>query len=543
MWQLVDYTPAPLVNAYVGLSFTSGRYLGYYLAVYSGELPSNTTMAGYFSVTGVGTTGAYVAMHRDLVHDYQAVFGSLPDDYLFELSQNVNTVSNRLSLLTDDLYLYDDPYPRITNVQRNPLAPEALQPVQVAATILGQEAQFLHYRVNGASWATIPMYLIGSNNYEAWILGRVHNEFVEYYLTANDSWVWTAIALNGSNYFSYTAIDHTPPTVGSVARTPVNPIYTNQVNVSVIADDPGSYVAACALYYRSNGGAWTVAYMADTGSLNGYYAYIPARAWNTHVEYYVNATNFAMLSTIDDNSGSYYSYTVGDTVNPVISSIVRTPTGVNYLQTPVIDCDATDAGSGVKSVLVFYRLNGGTWTSASMTHTTGSHYQLSLGTPQPFGTVVQYYLNASDNAGNRRVDNNAGSYYSYTVVDNVNPLVAITAPTAGQTVSGTVTIAVTASDEGTNITRVEIRIDNVLVSNDTSAPYQFAWNTAIVANGDHTIVVTAFDYAGNSASDTVALTVNNATPPAGIPGFPWPAILLAGVAAISLSLLRRRRVH
>jgi hypothetical protein len=438
MWQLVDYTPASLVNAYVELSFTSGRHLVYYLAVYSGELPSNTSMAGYFSVVGMGTTGAYIAMHRDLVHDYQAVFGSLPDDFLFELSQTVNTVSNRLSLMMDDLYLYDDPYPRITNVQRTPLAPEALQPVQVTATIVGQDAQFLHYRVNGGSWGTIPMYFIGSDNYEAWIVGRVHNEFVEYYLTANDSWVWTATGLNGSDYFSYTAIDHTPPTVDSIARTPVTPIYTNQVNVSVIADDPGSYVAACALYYRLNGGAWTETDMSPTGSLNSHYAYIPAQPWNTHVEYYVNATNFAQLSTID---------------------------------------------------------------------------------------------------------NNGGSYYSYTVVDNVNPSVAITSPTASQTVSGTVTIAVTASDAGTNITRVEIRVDDVLVSKDTSAPYQFAWNTATVANGDHTIVVTAFDYAGNSASDTVAVTVNNTAPPAGIPGFPWPAILLAGVAAISLSLLRRRRMH
>jgi hypothetical protein len=543
MWQLADYTPAPLVNAYVGLSFTSGKYLGYYLAVYPGELPSNMSTAGYFNVTGVGTTGAYIAMHRDLVHDYQAVFGSLPDDYLYELSQNVNTVSSRLSLMTDDLYLYDDPYPRITNVQRNPLAPEVLQPVQVTATIVGQEAQFLHYRVNGASWATIPMYPIGSNNYEAWILGRVYNEFVEYYLTANDSWVWTAIALNGTAYWSYTPIDHTPPSLGSVARTPVNPVYTNQVNVSAIAVDPGSWVALCALYYRSNGGAWTEVDMSSTGSVDGYYAYIPARAWNTYVEYYVNATNFAQLSAIADNGGIYFGYTVGDTINPLVGSIARTPSTVNYLDTPVVSCDVTDAGSGVKSVLVFYRLNGGSWTSAPMMQTSGNHYEFTLATPQPYGTFVQYYINASDNAGNRRVDNNGGSYYSYTVVDNINPSVAITAPSASQTVSGTTTIAVTASDDGTNVTHVEIRVDGTLVSNDTSAPYQFAWNTATASNGDHTIVVTAFDYAGNSASDTVTVTVNNAAPPAGIPGFPWPAILLACVAAITLSVLRRRRIR
>jgi hypothetical protein len=547
MWRLEDYTPASLANAYISVTFTNGQYLGYYLAVFPGELPSNTSSSGFFNVTGVGTTGQWIAMHRDLAHDYEAVFGSLPDTVFWQLSQTVNAPpSNRLSLLTDDLYLYDAPVPRITNVQRNPLTPEPLDPIQVTATITGQDAQFLHYRVNNVSWIVVPMYPIGANDYEAWILGRQHNDFVEYYVTANDTWGWTTTALNGGAYWSFTVIDHTPPSLGSVARTPTNPIYTNQVNVSAIAADPGSHILSCVLYYRSNGGAFTSVAMSSTGSVDGYYAYIPARPWNTNVEYYVNATNFAQLSTIDDNAGGYYWYIVGDTVSPVISNIARNPTVVSYLDTPVVGCDITDAGSAVGSALLFYRLNGGTWTSAAMTHTTGNHYQVSLGTPQPYGTVVQYYFNSSDNAGNRRIDNNGGSYYSYTVADNVNPSVAITAPNADQTVSGTLTIAVSASDAGTNITHVDIVIDGTTVSSDTSSPYEYEWNTATATNGVHTIIVIAFDFAGNSANQSITVTVQNVTTPTTttqppIPGFPWAAILLASVAAVSLSLLRRRR--
>ena len=90
------------------------------------------------------------------------------------------------------------------------------------------------------------------------------------------------------------------------------------------------------------------------------------------------------------------------------------------------------------------------------------------------------------------------------------PVVTITNPTDGQTVSGTVTIQVDASDDN-GISKVEIYIDNVFTSTLTTAPYSYQWNTTTAANGSHTLRTTAYDTADQTADDQVSVTVNNTT--------------------------------
>jgi hypothetical protein len=61
--------------------------------------------------------------------------------------------------------------------------------------------------------------------------------------------------------------------------------------------------------------------------------------------------------------------------------------------------------------------------------------------------------------------------------------------------------------------------------------------------GRYGLTVTAYDAYDNHASVTLTIIIEPATSPPPIPGFTWPAILLASVAAVSLSLYRRRRRH
>jgi len=93
--------------------------------------------------------------------------------------------------------------------------------------------------------------------------------------------------------------------------------------------------------------------------------------------------------------------------------------------------------------------------------------------------------------------------------DTTPPTVALTAPADGATVSGSVTISATASDN-VGVSRVEFRVDGSLVGTSTAAPYQVSWNTASVGNGGHTVTAQAFDAAGNSASSSRSVTVSNA---------------------------------
>ncbi|MGD2087338.1 MAG: Ig-like domain-containing protein [Candidatus Aminicenantes bacterium] len=88
------------------------------------------------------------------------------------------------------------------------------------------------------------------------------------------------------------------------------------------------------------------------------------------------------------------------------------------------------------------------------------------------------------------------------------PTVTITNPTDGQTVSGTITIQVDASDDN-GISKVEIYIDNVLTATLTVVPYTYQWNTTTAANGSHTIKATAYDTADQTTDDQVSVNVNN----------------------------------
>ncbi|HVG57555.1 MAG TPA: PHB depolymerase family esterase [Hyalangium sp.] len=93
--------------------------------------------------------------------------------------------------------------------------------------------------------------------------------------------------------------------------------------------------------------------------------------------------------------------------------------------------------------------------------------------------------------------------------DTTAPTVNVTAPANGATVSGTVTITASASDN-VGVSRVEFFVDGALVGTDTSSPYSFAWNSAAVANGSHALMARAYDAAGNVGTDNdTSVTVSN----------------------------------
>ncbi len=119
--------------------------------------------------------------------------------------------------------------------------------------------------------------------------------------------------------------------------------------------------------------------------------------------------------------------------------------------------------------------------------------------------------------------------------DTTPPTVAITAPSSGQTVSGTVNVAASASDTQSNITQVRFYLNgsNTPFSTDSSSPFAASWNTAGVANGTYSITARATDSAGNEGASTpVSVTVHNVvpdtTPPTTAISFPAGGARLSG---------------
>jgi len=95
--------------------------------------------------------------------------------------------------------------------------------------------------------------------------------------------------------------------------------------------------------------------------------------------------------------------------------------------------------------------------------------------------------------------------------DATPPTVAITAPTDAATVSGSVAVDATATDN-VGVSSVTFAVDGATIGTDTTAPYEVSWDTSLVANGAHTLTTQGLDATGNiGSSPPVGVTVDNAT--------------------------------
>jgi hypothetical protein len=123
-----------------------------------------------------------------------------------------------------------------------------------------------------------------------------------------------------------------------------------------------------------------------------------------------------------------------------------------------------------------------------------------------------YRVTAEDAAGNVGSASNEAS--AAAAADTTAPTVALTEPADGTTVSGTITVSATASDD-VGVAAVQFLLDGAnLGTEDASEPYSVAWDTSGAANGSHTLSAVARDGAGNSmTSAPVAVTVQNTAPP------------------------------
>lgn len=84
--------------------------------------------------------------------------------------------------------------------------------------------------------------------------------------------------------------------------------------------------------------------------------------------------------------------------------------------------------------------------------------------------------------------------------DVTAPVVRITRPAAGATLSGRTTAVVSASDGG-GIAEVRLSVDGIPYATDDRSPFQFVIDTTAFAAGTHTIAVVATDLAGNTSAE------------------------------------------
>lgn len=127
-----------------------------------------------------------------------------------------------------------------------------------------------------------------------------------------------------------------------------------------------------------------------------------------------------------------------------------------------------------------------------------------------------------------------------TVLDQVAPAVALTAPMEDESVQGTVTLAAIA-DDAVGVTRVEFLVGPDVVATATTAPYTVSWNSASLGDGVYTVVARALDAAANSTESTpVSILVSNVGNASWSNGLKAPACSNAATKCFSGTLLDGR---
>ena len=141
---------------------------------------------------------------------------------------------------------------------------------------------------------------------------------------------------------------------------------------------------------------------------------------------------------------------------------------------------------------------------ATITGATSASYTTPATTTSSNGSTFQVLVN-----------NSTGSITSSAATLTVNsdttpPAVAITSPSTGATVSGTISVTASASDIS-GIASVQFQVDgtNSGVAN-TNSPYNLSLDTTTLSNGSHNLTAVATDTVGNQATSiAVSGTVAN----------------------------------
>ncbi|MES2603568.1 MAG: Ig-like domain-containing protein, partial [Pseudomonadota bacterium] len=130
----------------------------------------------------------------------------------------------------------------------------------------------------------------------------------------------------------------------------------------------------------------------------------------------------------------------------------------------------------------------------------------------PSGSTYSISAVAHDAAGNR------GSSQRREVTvdhqDTTRPVVAITAPATGSSMSGTIDVTASASD-ASGIAQVTFKVDGFMsAQTDTTSPFSVPYDTATWIDGKHTLTAEATDSRGHTGtSQPITLTVSNSVQP------------------------------
>ncbi len=221
----------------------------------------------------------------------------------------------------------------------------------------------------------------------------------------------------------------------------------------------------------------------------------------------------------------FYLY---DDPAPTLGNVVQNPLTPEYDDVVAVSADASD--QDLHMVLVHYRVDAGSWQITMMTLQSGDNWDGTFQGAIPvqaYASSIEYYVTANDTWGMTTTALDNEQFFTYSVSDSIDPVVVINSPSDGAILTGIINITATVNDAGSGVAQVEITIEDIPVFTGSNEPFTYFWPSNLVYSGIYTIRVTAYDNAGNSATSSVTISVQN----------PLPQLLIAAATSIIIIVI------
>jgi hypothetical protein len=369
------------------------------------------------------------------------------------------------------------------------------------------------------------------------------NEWSLTKVSAPDAWVVTTGTSNITIAILDTGVETTHPDLAAKIVPGWN-FYDNNSNTSDVVGH-GTMVAGTAAASSNNGQgvasvAWGCSIMPiRISDLNGYATYSAAAnglTWAADHGARVANISYIMTDSSTVTSAASYFQSKGGVVaisagnNTTFDSSAdnQSVLTVTAMSSSDVLYSWSNTGNNVDLAapgFVYTTIRGGGYSSASGTSVAapivaGVAALVLSANPTLSGSQVQDILKQSaDDFGSAGWDPSYGwgrvnAAHAVALAagggsgDATTPGVGFSSPANGSTVSGTISVTVSASDN-IGVSSVSLSVDGVSLATDVASPYTFTWNTTGLANGTHTLGALAADAAGNTAVASISVMVNN----------------------------------